>query len=267
VSAPNTPQASGEAGAVYRYSDTTKVLGSITASANPDYTIASIKNGGSTFDSNIGIYINSYYVDLADAVVSANVAYSPSIGAMDTWANVAIPAGHADPVTCVELINAAKIPLVTATTTADGFFTIYTTNKVANNKLSIVTNGSNLFSLVGITPYGLDQVITHPVGSIGIGFASQVKYSPETTTLLISSIEDDVYYETEIDTGKTTFDQRSTRVIDIVKSSGSVFVYELLSDINTAITNTGVMSYVQHIKSTGLGSNDQFGLGLDINKD
>jgi hypothetical protein len=186
---------------------------------------------------------------------------------MDTWANVAIPAGYADPTTCVSLINAAKIPLVTATTTADGFFTISTTNKVANNKLSVVTNGSNLFDLVGITPYGLDQVIAHPAGSLGIGFASRIKYSPETTTLLVSSIEDDVYYESEIDTGKTTFDQRATRVIDIVKSSGSVFVYELLSDINTAVTNTGTMSYVQHIKSTGLSSNDQFGIGLDINKD
>jgi hypothetical protein len=85
--------------------------------------------------------------------------------------------------------------------------------------------------------------------------------------LLVTSKADDVYYLTEIDTGTTTFDKSSTRLIDVVKRTGSVYLYELLKNVNTGTTNTGTMSYVQHIKSDSLKSNDQFGAAADINKD
>ena len=108
---------------------------------------------------------------------------------------------------------------------------------------------------------------SHPEGSIGVGFANSIKYSPETSTLIISSTEDRVIYQSEIDTGKTTYDNRSTRVIDSVNSAGSVYVYELLYDKDTGISNTGLMSYVQRIQSSSLKPNDGFGQSIDINKD
>jgi hypothetical protein len=267
VGAPGKILSADKTGAVYRYTDTGKFLGSITASSNPEYTISSIKNGGSTFDSNIGIYINNYYVDLAGAVVTANVAYSPSIGAMDTWANVAIPAGYADPTTCVQLINNEKIPLVSATIGDSGFLTISSKSVLSQNKLDIRTNQSNLFDQIGITAYSLDQIIGHPEGSVGIGFAKNVKYSPDSNTLLVTSNADTIYYVTEIDTGITTFDQSSTRFIDTVSSTGSVYLYELLSTPNTGYTDTGTMGYIQHIKSDMLQTGDDFGYAADINKD
>ena len=267
ISAPGTILSNGQSGAVYRYSEIGKVLGSVTADGDPDYIIASIKNGGSTFNGNIGIYINSYYVDLADAVVSANVAYDPTIGAMDIWANVDIPAGYAYPSVCASLINSAQIPMVSAAVAPNGFITINSSSLTNNNKLSIRSNGSNLFSMIGLPVYELDQQIIHPAGSIGQGFASSVRYNSETETLLVSSTGDDVYYMSEVDTGTTTFDQSSTRLIDIIKSSGSVYVYEKLTDPNTGVINTGTMSYVQHIKSTALKTGDGFGTSIDINKD
>ena len=267
ISAPGTILSNGQSGAVYRYSETGKVLGSITADSDPDYIIASIKNGGSTFNSNIGIYINSYYVDLADAIVSANVEYTGVAATSTGWDRIEFPAGYAKPDVCARLINAAQIPMVSAAVASNGFITINSSSLTNNNKLSIRSNGSNLFSMAGLPVYELDQQIVHPAGSIGQGFASSVKYNPETETLLISSTGDDVYYMSEVDTGTTTFDQSSTRVIDIVKSSGSVYVYEKLTDPNTGITNTGTMSYAQHIKSTALKTGDSFGTSIDINKD
>ena len=157
--------------------------------------------------------------------------------------------------------------MVSANTTADGFLTISTVAQIANNKLDIRPNGSNLFNMIGLTIYSLDQSIIHPEGSIGVGFANSIKYSPETATLIISSTADRVIYQSEIDTGKTTYDNRSTRVIDSVNSAGSVYVYELLYDKDTGISNTGLMSYVQRIQSSSLKPNDGFGQSIDINKD
>ena len=258
VSAPGTLQSTGETGAVYRYSDTAKIIGSVTAANYPDYVKRMVTNG-TTFNSNVGIYINSYNVDLSSAVETVNQ--------YDDAGNLVTPAGYLYPDTAVNLINSAFIPSVVATTTADGFFTITSTRQNANDKLSIRTNGSNLLDMIGLTVYNLDQVITHPVGSRGTGFATSIKYSPETETLIISSIQDSVYYQSEIDTGKTTFDRRATRSVDTVSSTGSVYMYELLFDIGTGTTNTGTMSYVQHIKSSALKFNDQFGSTIDINKD
>lgn len=260
VSAPNTMQYSGEAGAVYRYSDTAKITGSVVATNYPDYVKRAVING-TTFNSNIGIYINNYYVDLSSAVETTNQYDTASPP------NLVTPAGYAYPDVCVSLINLARIPSVTASVTPDGFFAINSSRKNNNNKLSIRPNASNLLDTVGLSVYNLDQVIKHPAGSVGIGFASAIKYSPDTETLLISSTQDSIYYVSEIDTGKTTFDRRSTRPVDKVNSTGSVYMYEMLYDINTGTTNTGTMSYVQHIKSDSLKLNDQFGSSVNINKD
>jgi hypothetical protein len=255
VSAPNKLFDNGQVGAVYRFTDTGKVLGSALATNVPEYVKTLVTNG-TTFDNNIGIYINGYFVDFSTAITTFT---NNSTGLTVS--------GYADPAICASLINAAKIPMVSAVTTNDGFIQINSASLNANNKLKIRTNGSNFFSQTGISIYNLDQVITHPAGSTGAGFAGTIKFNPETNTLLVTSNADNVYYLTEIDTGKTTFDKSSTRMIDTVKRTGSVYLYELLQNSNTGITNTGLMSYVQHIKSNALKSNDQFGFAADINKD
>ena len=255
ISAPGKAFDNGQVGAVYRYTDSGKVLGTATATNVPEYVKTLVING-STFDSNIGIYINNYYVDLSSAVTTF------------INDNTGLPvSGYASPSVCADLINAARIPMVTASTADNGFIQISSSSLNTNNKLKIRTNGSNFFDMAGISVYNLDQVISHPAGSIGSGFASTVKFNVETDTLLVTSNADDVYYLTEIDTGTTTFDKSSTRLIDVVKRTGSVYLYELLKNVNTGTTNTGTMSYVQHIKSDSLKSNDQFGYAADINKD
>lgn len=255
VSAPGKVFDNGQVGAVYRYSDTGKVLGTVVATNVPDY-VKTLVTSGTTFNSNIGIYINSYYVDLSSAITTFT----------DDSTGLTV-SGYADPAACATLINAAKIPMVTAITTSQGFIQISSASLNSNNKLEIRTNGSNFFDMAGISMYNLDQIITHPAGSVGVGFASCVKFNIETNTLLVTSNADDVYYLSEIDTGTTTFDKLSTRLIDTVKRTGSIYLYELLTNTNTGTTNTGTMSYVQHIKSNSLKSNDQFGYSADINKD
>jgi hypothetical protein len=145
ISAPGTILSNGQSGAVYRYSEAGKVLGSITADSDPDYIIASIKNGISTFNGNIGIYINSYYVDLADAIMSANVEYTVVAATSTGWDRIEFPAGYAKPDVCASLINAAQIPMVSAAVASNGFITINSSSLTQNNKLSIRSNGSNLF--------------------------------------------------------------------------------------------------------------------------
>jgi hypothetical protein len=252
VGAPGKILSADKTGAVYRYTDTGKFLGSITAENVVSYVNTQV-DSGTVFDSNVGLYIDKYWVDLSSAIGtdSANT---------ETYR-------HLDPVACVQLINSKKIPLVSAAVADSGFFTISSKSVIPQNKLDIRTNRSNLFDQIGIKAYSLDQIIGHPAGSIGVGFAKNVKYSPESDTLLVTSNADTIYYVTEIDTGITTFDQSSTRFIDHISSTGSVYLYELLHTSGTGYTDTGTMGYIQHIKSDMLKTGDDFGYAADINKD
>lgn len=254
VSSINCQPAADKIGAVYRYTNKAKMLGSISATNIPDYVKTLVQNEGE-FDNDIGIYINGFFVDLSAAVETTDQ--------LDTEGDIVTPAGYAYPDICAELINAAKIPGVTAIIEDGVFFKLVTTSTISDNKLILKSKG-NFFEKISLELFDLDQIIVHPSNSIGAGFAKSIKFNAEADTLLIASEQDSVDTVVTIDSGLTSFDDSSTTFIDSVPSAGAVYIYERLTDYETGSFNTGTMLYVTPIVSDIANPLDEFGYSLDI---
>ena len=253
IGAPNSVVGRSQIGSVYRYTNKGKMLGVVSATNNPDYVKTLVINEGGV-DSDVGIYINGIFVDLSSAVETTE--YYDSEGAL------VIPAGYVYPNVCVDLINAAGIPGIVAST-ADGLFFKITSNfTITNNKLNVRAKG-NLFRKIELSVLELDQIISHPENTIGAGFVKDLKYSVATDTLFVSSDADTVTYKATFDNDTTYFDSGSTTFVNNIPSAGAVYVYERLTDYNTGSENTGTMIFVNMINSTNGNSLDQFGYAID----
>lgn len=258
VGAPNTLLDSGKRGVVYRYANPGKILGTVASPNSTEYVKNLIINEGNGFDDPIGMYINGVHVDLTSALTSFED---------DTSGEPVTVDGYLDPQTCVDLINAAQIPTITAKLADGVFFAIETSSITYNNKLNIRSDGSDLFSKLDINVYELAQVIKHPASNESAGFVQSMKYDDTTGVLVISSYLDSVGYDTEIDNFTTSFDVSATVFKDTVPQAGAVYLYERLIDANTGSTNYGTVSFVNLLKSPEGNPLDQFGFAIDITGD
>ena len=256
VGAPNTLLDTGVRGAVYQYTNTGKILGSVVSPNNTEYVKNLIINEG-PIDVTVGLYINGVHVDLSTARESTTQ--------YDTLGDILVPAGYLYPQACVDLINAAGIPNITASLDDGVFFNIVSSSVVDHNKLIIASDGSNLFAKLDINVFELSQIITHPTITNGVGFVQSMKYDDSVGVLLISSYLDQAGYPTEIDNYTTVFDSKATIFNDLVPQAGAVYVYERLTDAKTGTANVGTMSFVSLLKSPVGSESDQFGYAVDIN--
>jgi hypothetical protein len=255
VGSPNVLLPNGTRGIVYRYSDTGKITGTVSSPNNIEYVKNLIINEG-PIDVTTGLYINGRFVDLSSARQATDI--------LDTLGDILVPAGYVYPDQCVDLINDAKIPNVTASLIDGGFFSIQTSSLNFNNKLIVTSDGSNLFEKLDINVYELSQIISHPEVTTSAGFVQSMKYDESVGVLLVSSYLDSVGYQTQLDHYTTSFDSESTVFKDNVPQAGAVYVYEKLNDANTGSTNVGTMSFVDLLKSPSGNSLDQFGYAIDI---
>ena len=258
VGAPNTFIDNSKRGIVYRYANPGKILGTVASPNSIEYVKNLIINEGNGFDNPVGLYINGVHVDLSDALTTFED---------DTSGSPVTVEGYLDPQTCVDLINAAQIPNITARVADGVFFEIQTSSITFNNKLNVTSDGSDLFSKLDINVYELSQVITHPASNESAGFVQSMKYDDTTGVLVISSYLDSVGYNTEIDNFTTSFDVNSTVFKDTVNQAGAVYLYEKLVDANTGSTNYGTVSFVNLLKSPNGNPHDQFGFAIDVSGD
>jgi hypothetical protein len=164
-------------------------------------------------------------------------------------------------------INNARIPGVTAVETDYTTFRITSNVVTQDNKLSI-TLGNNTSTLgnLGLTVYSNQQVIKHVTTENVEQFGSQIVSSSDGNVLVISATHGTTYNPVNIDRGITVFDDNSTTLMDLIKSSGSVYVY---GRVDSALSGATEDQYalVQRLENTRITTGDQFGSAMDLNND
>jgi len=83
--------------------------------------------------------------------------------------------------------------------------------------------------------YILDQSLTNPSGVIGIHFGTDIDINDTNNSLVISSLGSGVHGATTFDVtalldSNTTFDANSTKFYDVINNSGTVYIYNRLSN-------------------------------------
>lgn len=163
----------------------------------------------------------------------------------------------------VATINSARLPGIKA--------------YVDNNKLKIVSDSTNTmgklfinpqsgsaYTDIGFNEFTFAQEFTK-VSAIDERFGSRVRISANGSTLLIGSEKGSATQYTTFDNETTILDSESTNFVELVKLSGAVYLYELLTDPSTGISNAGQMIFSQQFSSSVLRADDAFGTGLEIN--
>ena len=163
----------------------------------------------------------------------------------------------------VSVINAANIPGVTAEN-SDSKLKITSSVVTPGQKLDIKQGVGTPFADLGIELYKLTQILTHP-DSIGETFGTAVALNPESTVLAIGSQGGDINVPTSFDNEKTTFDTLSTAIVDFIKDSGSVYIYDLIDNPFSDFTNPSIFASSQKLYGPDLQSGYDFGHSIKLN--
>ena len=171
-------------------------------------------------------------------------------------------------------INSAGILGVSATN-QNGYLRLNSDVTVAKDQLrilsGIVSGGSaGVYVAADLRIFAYMQIITNPYHMAGEHFGSKVKLASNAYMLVIGSGQGTTKAFTTFDSDKTTYDVATTRLLDSVVGSGSVYIYELYDDPRNAVEHPGRYAFCQQLDpydSNGnqlLASGAQFGYSLDI---
>ena len=163
-------------------------------------------------------------------------------------------------------INNAHILGVTARNNG-GHLTIDSTVSVKYSKLDILPGTGTAIANLGFTLFATTQKITKPVPTLGEKFGSRVRIGPDAETLLISSTTGTIETYSIIDLGNTTFDGKSTQILDITLGSGSVYVHDFLSSSLSSIDQYGQFGFTGEFNAANVRFGDQFGSDMDLSSD
>jgi hypothetical protein len=222
VGSPNTDVPDTNSGSVYRYINSGKLYGVVTGTVENP----SLTNGD-TFRIN----------DFKITVTASDV---------DTLAIV---------------INNRQIPGVTAEV-LDDKIQIQTTSDSEYDKLKIAHGSGTVLSDLGIKVYELSQVINNPQPGKNEYFGEVLALSPDSRRLFVGSPSSTSRFDIAFDNGRTTFDVDSTRVVEAIRNSGSVQVFEVLSDRVITSDSPSKMAFGQSLISNTLSLSDSFGKSI-----
>ena len=166
-------------------------------------------------------------------------------------------------------INNANIPGVTASV-LENRLKITSTVKTIGNRLSIVSgNAGTPLQDLGLTYYKYTQVMRHPENE-GESFGSAVQVDQNSGTLLIASngadISSDIIFDRDLST-ETLFDSGSTKIVDFIKDSGAVYVYNLMVNPYETVDSPALFAFTQKIYGPNLATGFNFGAGIAIKND
>jgi len=112
------------------------------------------------------------------------------------------------------------------------------------------------------------QIIINPYGMSGEFFGSKVKLASSAYMLVIGSgrgtTKADTTYDVLTTASGTIFDHHSTRWLDAIPSSGSVYIYELYDDPRNVVEHPGRYQFAQQLNPGSLVPGAEFGYALDI---
>ena len=188
----------------------------------------------------------------------------------------------------VDDINNANLLGISAINDA-GRLRIDSDRTVAKNLLRILAGQGSVLADAEMAVFAFMQIIINPFNLGSEYFGTKVKLAPNAYSLVISSgrgttkqfatfdahsdwvspeADDVTQYLLDKDstlTGlPTTFDDDSTRFLDSLKQSGSVYIYELYDDPRDEVEHPGRYQYAQQLIPNDLDPGDQLGYAVDI---
>ena len=111
--------------------------------------------------------------------------------------------------------------------------------------------------------YVFEQAIPHPANAMG-SFGSSMSISSDGQVLAIGSANSATVETTTFDQSTTVIDENSTKFIDSVYESGSVYMFEPLVD-QTDVDSVGVYSYTSQLEAQ-VNTGDQFGYSISASR-
>jgi len=163
-------------------------------------------------------------------------------------------------------INDRNIPGILASV-ENGQLRINSASTIAFNVLSLLPgNGTNVFASLGLNVYILAQAIEHPYAEESEYFGSSLRVNDTADTLFVGSQGADTRIPTTIDTGTMIFDQDTTRFADFSLNSGTVYVFDYVANPTDSSATPGQFAFVQQLSPSGLGSESNFGVAVDVNR-
>lgn len=139
----------------------------------------------------------------------------------------------------VAKINAAGLSGITAskvvevnphTLVTEYKLKIATDSQLVENKLRIGAGFGTALSSLSLNVFAVAQTITKPDSALVENFGKQVRINKNSNSLVVGSRSAYLTYTTSFDSAETTFDQDSTPLKDRINRSGTVYVYDLVSD-------------------------------------
>jgi len=169
----------------------------------------------------------------------------------------------------VSNINGANIPGVTASI-SNNKLKIDSNVVIAANRLNIVSGGTGTpLADLGIEDYKFVQIIKHPE-TLGEIFGSTVKVDQSSGTLAIGSDGADIAIPINIDNTlgtPTLFDSGGTKFVDLIKDSGAVYIYNLMSNPYEDVDNPSLFAFTQKLVGPNLNTGFNFGAAIDLRSD
>lgn len=164
-------------------------------------------------------------------------------------------------------INQALIPGVTASNES-GKLKITSDVTVIGNKLNILNgNQGTPLADLGLEDYKFVQVFKHPENEQQF-YGTSIAVDQTSGVLVIGSEGGDYDLPISFDQELpiiTTFDGNTTNFVDILKDSGSVYVYDLLENPNENVDNPSLFAYSQKLFGPALDDNVNFGSSVVLN--
>ena len=229
VGAPGFETETYRRGKVYRFVENARYLGVVTGTLDSSPTV------------NVGdaLYINGFVVEFRGSTVES----------------------------VINDINESNIPGVRAKLVGTQLC-IESTSLQVGYKLHLHDAGGSAMEDLGLPIYTFAQSLLHQNNDNDEIFGHQIEVNNTDSTLMISSVGGYVQNTTSFDQDplfSTTFDAKSTKLIDRVIRSGAVYLFESLTDDNYT-TDVGTYVYAQRMGAEGAKTNDQFGAAIDIHQ-
>jgi len=162
----------------------------------------------------------------------------------------------------ISSINGAAIPGVKASIYFNKI-RITSDSQIAAEKLYVYNGTGTAMSDLGIQNYYFGQEIISPDGN-DERFAVNLTVYQSNNILAISSDGGDLNIEMLFDSGQFRIDSGSTRIVDIVKDSGAVYIYSLMPNPYESIDSPSLYAFSQQLKGTNINTGDKFGSSIAL---
>ena len=118
-----------------------------------------------------------------------------------------------------------------------------------------------------VAPYALTQTLIHPYRDQYQNFGTELEYSDSLDILLVASKNATSVTVASIDAGTTYFDGKGTIFYDYITNSGSVYLFEELSNCDATDADPTKYGFIQQLYNSKVSPGDNFGSAIAIAQD